>query len=60
MNLFDWLQVILFFTALIGLAKPLGAHMARVYGGEKTFLHRVLEPVEMILYRAAGVNPKAI
>ncbi|MCX5914488.1 MAG: potassium-transporting ATPase subunit KdpA, partial [Deltaproteobacteria bacterium] len=58
MNLFDWLQVILFFTALIGLAKPLGAHMARIYGGEKTFLHRFLEPMEMILYRAAGVNPK--
>ena len=58
MNLFDWLQVILFFTALIGLAKPLGEHMARVYGGEKTFLHRGLEPVEKILYRAAGVNPK--
>jgi len=59
MNLFDWLQVILFFTALIGLAKPLGAHMARIYGGEKTFLHRVLEPMEMILYRLAGVNPKS-
>jgi len=59
MNLFDWLQVILFFTALIGLAKPLGAHMARIYGGEKTFLHRVLEPMERILYRLAGVNPKS-
>ena len=59
MNLFDWLQVILFFIALIGLAKPLGAHMARVYGGERTFLHRVLGPIERLIYRAAGVHADA-
>ena len=39
MNIFGWLQVILYFVALIGLAKPLGSYMARVYEGERTFLH---------------------
>jgi K+-transporting ATPase ATPase A chain len=59
MNFFDWLQVILFFGALMGLAKPLGGHMARVYQGERTFLHRPFEPIERFIYRAAGVRPDA-
>jgi K+-transporting ATPase ATPase A chain len=57
MSIFGWLQVLLFFGALLGLAKPLGSHMARVYGGERTFLHRVFGPLERIIYRAAGVDP---
>ena len=57
MNIFGWLQVILFLAALLGLAKPLGSYLARVYGGEGTFLRPVLGPMERIIYRAAGVNP---
>ena len=57
MSIFGWLQVLLFFGALLGLAKPLGSHMARVYGGERTFLPRVFGPLERIIYRAAGVDP---
>jgi K+-transporting ATPase ATPase A chain len=59
MNLFDWLQVILFFVALFGLARPLGAHMGRVYEGERTFLHGVLGPLEKLIYQAAGVQADA-
>ena len=29
------LQLLLYFAVLIGLAKPLGSYMARVYEGEK-------------------------
>ena len=57
MSIFGWLQVLLFFGALLGLAKPLGSYMARVYAGERTFLHRVLAPMEKMIYRAAGVDP---
>jgi K+-transporting ATPase ATPase A chain len=57
MNIFGWLQVILFLVALIVLAKPLGSYMARVYGGERTFLRPVFGPVERIIYRAGGINP---
>ena len=31
--------------------------MARVYTGERTFLHPILAPVERVFYRAAGVDP---
>ena len=33
--------------------------MARVYSGERTFLHPVLAPVERLFYRAAAVKPDA-
>ncbi len=59
MNVYGWLQIILYFIALIGLAKPLGAYMARVYEGERTFLHPILAPAENLIYRVGGVNPGA-
>ena len=37
-----WLQLALYLAVLIGLAKPLGAFMARVYEGEPHFLARWL------------------
>src|SRR5450756_69758 len=56
MTVASWLQIGLYLVLLIGLAKPLGSHMARVYLGEKTFLDPVMRPVERILYRAAGIG----
>ncbi|MBP7864666.1 MAG: potassium-transporting ATPase subunit KdpA [Acidobacteria bacterium] len=41
----------------MALAWPLGAYMARVYEGRRTFLHPVLAPVERGLYRLCGVSP---
>ena len=38
------------------IAKPLGAYMARVYRGERTFLHPILRPVERLTYRLCGVD----
>jgi len=57
MNIFGWLQVIFYLTVLLALVKPLGSYMARVYGGERTFLHSVFRPMERIIYRAGGINP---
>ena len=34
-------QIVLYFAVLVALAKPLGAYMARVYQGERTFLSPV-------------------
>ncbi|MBA3716094.1 MAG: potassium-transporting ATPase subunit KdpA, partial [Pyrinomonadaceae bacterium] len=36
--------------------KPLGVFMARLFSGERTFLHPVLRPVERLLYRLTGVD----
>jgi K+-transporting ATPase ATPase A chain len=59
MNVFGWLQVIIFLVVILALAKPLGSYMARVYGGERTLLHPVLGPVERFIYRLAGVKPES-
>ncbi len=53
------LQLILSLAVLLILAKPRGTFMARVYMGERTFLDRVLRPVERWLYRMIGVDPAA-
>ncbi len=57
MNLYSWLQLIFYFVVLLALAKPLGSFMAKVYQGERTFLDRVLGPVERLIYRLSGVKP---
>ena len=57
MNVFGWLQVILYLALILGLAKPLGAYMARVYQDQHTFLDRILNPVERFIYRLAGIDP---
>jgi K+-transporting ATPase ATPase A chain len=52
----DILQLVLYFGVLLLLAKPLGAYMARVYGGEPSGLDRVLGPVERFFYRLCGIK----
>jgi len=51
------LQIAVYLLVLLLLVKPLGAYMARVYNGESTFLERVFNPVEHLIYRLAGVDP---
>ncbi|NWG04795.1 MAG: potassium-transporting ATPase subunit KdpA [Syntrophaceae bacterium] len=50
---------ILFFLCLLTLfALPLGEFMAKVFNGKRTFLTRIVGPVERVLYRVFGVNEK--
>ncbi len=56
MNLYSWLQLILYVVVLLLLAKPLGSFMAKVYQGERTFLDPLLRPVERLIYRLSGVR----
>ncbi|MCK6449622.1 MAG: potassium-transporting ATPase subunit KdpA [Planctomycetaceae bacterium] len=51
-----WLQIAVYFAVLTALVIPLGRFMARVFQGERTFLTPVLGPVELLLYRIAGVD----
>lgn len=57
MNIFSWFQLIFYMVVLLALAKPLGTFMAKVYQGEHTFLDRILQPLERLIYRSAGVKP---
>src|SRR5947208_11118752 len=50
------LQILLYFAVLLALTKPLGSYMARIYEGQKTFLHPVFRPLERVLYKLGGVN----
>ncbi len=59
MNIYSLIQIILFMVVLLALAKPLGSFMAKVYQGERTFLDRVLGPVERFIYRISGIDPKS-
>jgi K+-transporting ATPase ATPase A chain len=57
MNLSGLLQIALYLVVLTLLVRPLGAYMARVYEGKRTFLDRVFGPIERFIYRLAGVDP---
>lgn len=56
MTLIGWVQIALFCAIVLALVKPLGWFMTRVFSGERTFLTPFLRPVEVVLYRTAGVD----
>ena len=56
MTVIGWIQAILLFIAVLVFVKPLGAYMARVFTGERTWLSPVLVPVENAIYRLGGVD----
>jgi len=49
-------QIILYVVLLTLIAKPLGTYMAHVFRGERTFMHRVMRPVERLVYRLCGID----
>lgn len=51
----DFLQVVIYVTTLALLAPVLGAHMAAVFMGRKTFLHSVCSWLERSACRICGV-----
>jgi K+-transporting ATPase ATPase A chain len=56
MTTIGWLQIILFCAIIVALTPLVGAYLTRVFNGERTWLQPVLQPVERLLYRAAGVD----
>ncbi len=53
------LQIVLFTAVVLLLAKPVGGFMARVFAGERTWLHRPLRPLETAIYRLCGIEESA-
>src|SRR5712691_7921415 len=49
-------QMLLFFGLIVLATKPMGAYMARVFNGERTFLQPVLRPIERLFYKLFGVK----
>ena len=58
MTMYGWLQAAIYLALIFALTKPLGAFMARVFSGERTFLSPVLAPVERAFYRLCRIDPR--
>lgn len=57
MNFNGWMQIALFCGLVLVLTRPLGGYLNSVLMGRRTFLSPILRPVEMGLYRLAGIDP---
>jgi K+-transporting ATPase ATPase A chain len=57
MNTFGWTEIAVTIGVTVALAFPLGAFLARVWQGERTWLDPVLQPVERLIYAGCGVKP---
>ncbi len=51
------LQIVLYVVVLLAITKPVGLYMVKVFGGERTFLSPVIQPVERLIYHLTGVDP---
>ncbi|MEA2700996.1 MAG: potassium-transporting ATPase potassium-binding subunit [Myxococcales bacterium] len=57
MTVVGWLQILVFFAAIIAVTKPLGVYMFRVFEGNAQPLPRSFGRLEKFLYRLSGVDP---
>ena len=58
MTTIGWAQILLYCVIIIAITPVLGSYMTRVFNGERTFLWPLMRPVELVLYKAAGVNER--
>lgn len=58
MTLNGFLQLAIFLLAVLAVTKPPGLYMAKVFSSEKTFLERVLRPVERLIYRLCRIDDR--
>ena len=59
MDLYGWIQLTLYMLVLLALTKPMGLYLVQVMDGSgQTFLDPVLRPLERVLYRFFGLDPK--
>ena len=57
MTVSGWAMILLFTALFVALAKPMGAWLYALYGGQKMPGGWVMVPVERGFYRLAGVDP---
>jgi K+-transporting ATPase ATPase A chain len=62
MHLSGWIQLAVYVGILLAITKPMGLYLLRVLDPERagggTFLDPVLGPVERLIYKIIGVDPK--
>jgi K+-transporting ATPase ATPase A chain len=57
MTTIGWLQILIFFAAIVAVTKPLGVYMFRVFEEGRAPLPRLLGRFERWSYRLCGVDP---
>ncbi|ACB94738.1 potassium-transporting ATPase subunit KdpA [Beijerinckia indica] len=58
MNWQGWAEIAFILGLTVALGWPLGLFLARLWEGEQTWLDPVLKPVERLVYRACGIDPR--
>jgi len=58
MTVIGWVQILIFSAIIVAITPVLGAYMTRVFAGERTFLTPILRPVELAIYKIAGVDER--
>jgi potassium-transporting ATPase potassium-binding subunit len=58
MTVIGWIQILLYCVIIVAITPPLGAYMTRVFNGERTLLSPILRPVEIVIYKIAGVDER--
>jgi potassium-transporting ATPase potassium-binding subunit len=56
MKIADFIQILLYFSALIVLTPLVGLYLLHVFEGRKHFMFHVLKPVEKIIYQLSGID----
>ena len=50
-------QLAVYLGALLAITRTLGAYMAKIFQGDRTFISRALAPIERAIYRTCGIDP---
>jgi K+-transporting ATPase ATPase A chain len=58
MTFIGWVQIAFYCAIIVAITRALGAYMTRVFNGEPTFLSPILRPIEIGLYKIAGVDER--
>ena len=58
MTAIGWVQILLYCAIIVAITPVLGAYMTRVFNSERTFLSPILRPVEVAIYKIAGVDER--
>jgi potassium-transporting ATPase potassium-binding subunit len=53
------LLILVFIAVIAALTAPLGAYMAKVFAGERTWAHKLLRPLEVAIYKLCGIDETA-
>jgi K+-transporting ATPase ATPase A chain len=56
MTAIGWIQILLYCAIIIAITPVLGGYMTRVFNGERNFLSPLLRPIEIVIYKIAGVD----